>query len=520
MQAIFILSLSYCFLFTYKQVNSVCYIVNHYSRTHPCLFEEDLPFHILESHNLYRNLSSGDAFIYSDKKLCRLSRPQGRLHTVLILSDFELAVNHIKSIFYNRFGENLLPVGAVSKGLYMFESKYFIAATVVNGLLKNISYVVLPFGNKILSCQGYLFNLEHVRDSPPLLADHTTKYYTFAKDQNGCIWTSAVNKLSSSNPSILIRKAAGKRTAFYKDACMTFIASLLFLETGWFRVCGAILLIFAVWLLLKIRVKRLKAKNTALNIQVAQQTVALQDQIKALEQTRQQLEHQTHLHKRLSAAISHDIKSPLRFVVLSLKKIHEQLVREKHPLSEGIDRIHQASSGMYDYTLMLTDYSKFLLEGNEMPPQKIELCSLIDEKIQLLRELADQKGITIRNEVPAKVHIVTHPILLSIVFHNLLDNALKFTLEGTIQINSHHVGSRVKISIQDNGMGMSSSQLDAFNAYNSHKETDSTHHISTQGLGLKISKDLVGIMQGWMRISSAPKGGTLVTFELPIELTP
>ncbi|HWV73789.1 MAG TPA: ATP-binding protein, partial [Pseudosphingobacterium sp.] len=325
-----------------------------------------------------------------------------------------------------------------------------------------------------------------------------------------------LSKLPSGTHKILIRKILASPELHFKTIQLVIIVPHLFYETWWFTCLAIILILLIIWLIIKTRVKQLKKKNNDLQELVDQRTLKLQEQIAVLESTQQQLERQTHLHKRLSVSISHDVKTPLRFIGLTLKKIQEQLVKEKHPLAEMIENVQVASNGVHDYTLMLTDYSKFLLLGNNIPPRSIKLRPLLDEKINLFHQVADQKGINIKNDVSAHLSIVNHQELLSIVFHNLIDNAIKFTVEGTIHIKSNVIGSRVKIMIEDSGMGMSSAQVNKVNAYTSEK--DSAQEISTQGLGLKITKDLVILMQGWMRISSKPKVGTTITIELPLDL--
>lgn len=328
-----------------------------------------------------------------------------------------------------------------------------------------------------------------------------------------------LSKLPSGEHIIRIRKISSSPDLHFQTIQLLLIIPPLFYETWWFISLTLILVLLLIWLIITARVKQFKKKNSELQEIVDQRTLKLQEQITVLESTQQQLERQTHLHKRLSASISHDVKTPLRFIGLTLKKIQEQLVKEHHPLAEMIADVQIASNGVHDYALMLTDYSKFLLFGNEMPPpSKIELRVLMDEKIKLFYHIAEQKGIQIKNEIVADLSIINYQELLSIVFHNLIDNAIKFTVEGTIQLKSNVIGSRVKITIEDSGMGMSSMQVKKINTYNS--KGPALEEMSTQGLGLKITKDLVAIMQGWMRISSQPKEGTIITIELPLALSP
>lgn len=288
-----------------------------------------------------------------------------------------------------------------------------------------------------------------------------------------------------------------------------------FYSTWWFIAAHAILVSILCCLLLHVRLKRFNSIRH-INKATNEQADKLRAQLLQLETSHQRLARETYLHQRLSVSISHDVKSPLNFAVLALKKIQQQLQEEKHPLAEALQHIQTSTYEIQQYTEMLADYSRILLTGEGIAAQSIKLRDLINEKIKLFDKMAAQKGISFTNNVRAKNKINGNRQLLNIVLHNLIDNAIKFTLEGQISFESTVLSDIIEINIKDTGVGMSNVQVARINLYNQKSRDHSVNASSTHGLGLKIVKDLINLMDGTLYIKSAPRMGTIVTLRLPL----
>ncbi|WP_257670450.1 sensor histidine kinase [Parapedobacter tibetensis] len=325
-----------------------------------------------------------------------------------------------------------------------------------------------------------------------------------------------LHTLPSGLHEVTIRKTNIQIPGGYDYAHAYILVPPRFYESWWFISAILILLACTGWLLLKIRIRRLKRRNAHLKEKVNQQTGKLQEQIAALQITQQRLERETYLHKRLAASISHDVNSPLRFMGLSLKKIQIQLTQEQHSLTEAVTRVQSSTHEIYEYIKMLTDYSKTLLLGNEVAPSTIHLRTLVEDKINTFKEMALQKGVHIKNEIPQDLTIINRPQLLTIVLHNLIDNAIKFTIDDDVVLKSNITSSGVQMIIKDKGLGMSYVQVAKINAYNIPTAKTANEEISTQGLGLKIVKDLINLMGGTVVVRSMPRVGTSIVIELPV----
>lgn len=109
--------------------------------------------------------------------------------------------------------------------------------------------------------------------------------------------------------------------------------------------------------------------------------------------------------------------------------------------------------------------------------------------------------------------------LLSIILHNIISNATKFTENGFIKISSRQ-NSHYEITIEDNGKGMSEKQLTRLtkliNKQPSNEEDEQSDNKEGFGLGYVIISELIQILNGKLEVQSKLGAGTKVTISLPL----
>jgi two-component system, sensor histidine kinase len=109
----------------------------------------------------------------------------------------------------------------------------------------------------------------------------------------------------------------------------------------------------------------------------------------------------------------------------------------------------------------------------------------------------------------------TDPVLLETILRNLISNAIRYTRTGTIQLRCSQQGDKIKIEVQDTGLGISAdNQQEIFNEYVQlqNPERDRSKGL---GLGLAIVKRLVGLLQHELSMHSVPGVGTRFWLLLP-----
>ena len=145
---------------------------------------------------------------------------------------------------------------------------------------------------------------------------------------------------------------------------------------------------------------------------------------------------------------------------------------------------------------------------------------VINEVVKSAKLLIQDKPIQIKQELTDKtLTVYADPLRVRQVLLNLLSNAAKFTIEGSITIRTQTIEEdnrqMAQITVQDTGIGIATEDLDIIFAPFEHKETSPTGAFGL-GLGLAISKALAELQGGRLWAESEQGIGSIFHFTLPV----
>ena len=223
------------------------------------------------------------------------------------------------------------------------------------------------------------------------------------------------------------------------------------------------------------------------------------------------------------AMMSHEIRTPLNAILGNL----ELLSRSALPAAElaQLHTVSQSSNALLTIINDVLDFSK--IESGQMTLEHIAFDprALARQAVAMFQPVASEKGLTLELSMddglpPA---YLGDPNRIRQVLYNLLSNAIKFTehgdvlLEVYLQDDSLH-GSPLLIGVSDTGIGMSAVQQQALFQTFSQADASIPRRYGGTGLGLALCKRLTELMNGGIRVISAPGQGStfLVTLPLPI----
>jgi two-component system sensor kinase FixL len=244
----------------------------------------------------------------------------------------------------------------------------------------------------------------------------------------------------------------------------------------------------------------------------------ISDQKKAEEDMMRTLDREKELNEMKSRFVtlaSHEFKTPLSVILSSISLI------EKYPDTDQQDKrlkhIHRIKSNVNNLKQILNDFlSLEKLEGGIVRncPTETDLLHLVSEGIQdMENSLKEEQHIHLHTEGAPRLISVDIQLLRNIL-NNLLSNAIKYSPESTsIDCTLSYQAAAVDIQIRDQGIGIPpEEQQHLFERF--FRATNSTG-ISGTGLGLSIVKRYLDLMDGQIRLSSTPGGGSTFTFTLP-----
>lgn len=214
--------------------------------------------------------------------------------------------------------------------------------------------------------------------------------------------------------------------------------------------------------------------------------------------------------RQLTGRAAHELRTPLA-VIASQLDLYKDLPMTDAEREDLILKIKNETDRLSKLLTSLLDMS----ELNSIPRnEKIELLPLIDEVIQDLSYLADEKNISIRNKCE-EINILGSDILLYRVFFNLIENAIKYNKEnGFINISSMKDNNCAEIFIEDSGIGIDFQERE--NIFNPFYRSDkSKDKIKGTGLGLALVYETLKLHGGDIKVIDSSIG-TKFKISLPL----
>jgi PAS domain S-box-containing protein len=217
------------------------------------------------------------------------------------------------------------------------------------------------------------------------------------------------------------------------------------------------------------------------------------------------------------ANISHEIRTPLNGVLGMSSIIKDSFANYITPLEEryfqGID---QASKRIIRTVDMILNFSRLKVGEFNIIPGNIDLDLMINNVFLEFNILASQKKLNLvyENEIGA-IRLDTDEYCLDHIFSNILDNAIKYTHEGTICIRLYRGNkNEINVDIKDTGIGIVPEYMENLFQPYTQEEMGFTRSYEGVGLGLSIAKQFALLIDAKIYVKSEKEVGTLFTIVL------
>ena len=245
------------------------------------------------------------------------------------------------------------------------------------------------------------------------------------------------------------------------------------------------------------------------DIVVQNEKIALQNKM---------LKEEIDVKNRIFSIIAHDLKSPISSLILFFDVFKSETAKNlKDSALRSIQNLVISVNDLID-NLLYWGRS----QGNQIAVKKreTEMDEIALKVVELFKEPAKQKSITINYQRTGSSIAFCDPELIQIVLRNLLSNAIKFTASGgKVSMN---IGTNVEnnflveISLHDEGVGMTEEKIKSILTGDKFESTFGTEREKGSGLGLRLCFDLVRLMDARMEIESQVNQGTKVKILLPV----
>ncbi len=221
---------------------------------------------------------------------------------------------------------------------------------------------------------------------------------------------------------------------------------------------------------------------------------------------------------KIFSIIGHDLRSPLTGIHSLLSLITKNEISQKEFLEYSLYLKRNLEYVQNDLDNLL-NWATTQLKGVKPVFENVSAYHIVNEKINLLTEVAKSKNISFKNEVTTNISIFSDANHLGLVIRNLLANAIKFSQPGgIITVAATVVNGFVQLTVTDTGVGMTEEEVSKLFKSDSHFTRKGTHNEKGMGLGLLLVKEFVQINNGSISVASNHGQGASFTVSLKGEL--
>lgn len=263
-------------------------------------------------------------------------------------------------------------------------------------------------------------------------------------------------------------------------------------------------------------------RSRALADRLAEQNETLAEQAHKLEELLQKEHHTVRELRELNrmkgefvAVVSHELRTPVTALIGYAKTLQQPAFSEDEKLrAEFLERMERQGERLLRLVENLLTASN--LENNQLPIAlgRVLFEDLVREVVEGLATEADRIVADVPSDLPV---LLTDRQLLSRVLQNLVDNALKYSPDGSpCELQARGAGDHIVFSVRDHGIGISPEELPRIFDRFYQVDSSSTRTFRGAGLGLSLVQDLLDHLGGTIEVESVPGEGSRFTVTMPV----
>ena len=220
---------------------------------------------------------------------------------------------------------------------------------------------------------------------------------------------------------------------------------------------------------------------------------------------------------RFYSIIAHDLKSPFNLILGYLDLLTENIRTYDIEKTEKLLNITKKTANNTFYLLEdLLIWTRSQSGKISYEPKKLNFISICTFEVENLKQIADNKNITINLSAAEELSVFADADMLKTILRNLISNAIKFTpIGGCIDIRTKQTDSILTISVSDNGIGIPPESLTNLFDFAQIITTKGTGDEHGTGLGLSLCKEFIEKHGGKIWVESEVNRGSVFYFTLP-----
>jgi len=300
------------------------------------------------------------------------------------------------------------------------------------------------------------------------------------------------------------------KTLPIKITCFTTLSFIIY---PGFWLAGLVLTVICLFIVPIIKKWLSVRKEIQIEKRISEHTAQLQKELDVLRLRESDSRRNSLLQAIAIAAISHDIKSPVKFIIQSARDM-DRLVKQNQMelLARAGEVISYTGDRIYHLIEDMSEFLKATVSGEYVKLEEVNLAALVTDKISTFSDIIFVHGGHIATEIQSKDMIFTNPRLLGIVIHNLIDNAIKAKTSNQIVIYTKETDNMLHLVIADSGPGLPDHIMAFLNAADLEQGTDTLTVHTPNGLGTMLIKEICRLLNLGLRADNFPGAQVHIIF--------
>jgi len=235
------------------------------------------------------------------------------------------------------------------------------------------------------------------------------------------------------------------------------------------------------------------------------------EQVRELKTAYKKLQRIDKAKTEFMSIVSHQLRTPLSIIKGQLSMLNEGVYDEdEKKKKEVLDNVYEANERLITLVNDVLNISRIQAGRVELVKRESDIKKVVEDTVKKMKKMADDKGVKLVFHEPEKeipeIEIDANKIENALL--NVVDNALKYTSKGSVEVFLKEKSESVLVEIKDTGEGMEREEIEKLFATFSRGDAGKRYWIQGSGLGLYIARQFVEMHGGkiWAESEGKEKG--------------
>jgi len=218
------------------------------------------------------------------------------------------------------------------------------------------------------------------------------------------------------------------------------------------------------------------------------------------------------------AITSHELRTPLYGIIGIAEGLREGVEGSiSKSMESQLSMIVNSGKRLSELVDDILDFSKLKHSSVDMKIQEINVFELVNVVLVMCNPLVGDKSLKLNNKIQKSLPTVSaDQNQLIQIFYNLIGNAIKYTVQGSITIDAEIIDGKMKISVTDTGKGIPEEAFEEIFVSFHQIDESLAREVGGTGIGLSITKYLIEMLGGEINVKSSVGVGSTFSFTIPL----